>query len=79
MTLGKQIAAGLCIALISSVCYGLVDMYHDVQMNSEHRHGAASVEEDIKDLKSDVQALRQDVCWIKEHLRGAKVPDCNID
>ena len=75
----KQIIVGLLIAVLPTSTYGIFNLYGEVQENSKHRHGAVQVEEDIKTLKMDVHELRKDVCWIKEHLRGAKVPDCSID
>ena len=78
MTATKQIVIGVCIAVLSSATYGIINMYDQITLNSAHRAESALIEEDIKSLKRDVHVLRKDVCWIKEHLRGETIPKCNI-
>lgn len=67
----KKIIVGIFIAMAPISTAGMLSMYTDVQLNTEHRLESKEVVEDIK-------ALRKDVCWIKEHLRGKSVPDCDM-
>ena len=67
----KQIIVGVAIAVISASAMGVKSIYDDVQLNTRFRVESINVVDDIK-------ALRKDVCWIKEHLRGEKIPKCNI-
>ena len=67
----KQIIVGLAIAVISTSAMSIKSIYDDVQLNTQFRVESVDVVDDLK-------ALRKDVCWIKEHLRGEKIPKCNI-
>ena len=67
----KQIIVGVAIAVISASAMSLKSIYDDVQLNTQFRVESVDVVDDLK-------ALRKDVCWIKEHLRGEKIPKCNI-
>ena len=67
----KQIIVGVAIAVISAFSIGAKSLYDDVQLNTQFRVESINVVDDIK-------ALRKDVCWIKEHLRGEKIPKCDL-
>ena len=67
----KQIIVGLAIAVISTSAMSIKSIYDDVQLNTQFRVESVDVVDDLK-------ALRKDVCWIKEHLRGEKIPKCNM-
>lgn len=67
----KQIIVGVAIAVISASAIGVKTLYDEVKLNTQFRVESINVVDDIK-------ALRKDVCWIKEHLRGEKVPSCDM-
>ena len=67
----KKTIIGVLNAMAPISTAGMLSMYTDVKLNTEHRI-------ESKEVVDDIKALRKDVCWIKEHLRGEKVPSCDM-